>query len=175
MAEDPNTFVLLLRLVLSFGMVLALVGGATWMLRRRGLLRGVTGARPTGRLEVLDRKSLGKTSSIVLARVGGRPLLLGVTGQQIAVLSDAPDLDAAWRTQDGSATEAAVEPAAATTTVVPLRATGTGTAAATSISTATRNMTGGARRTGRTTAAPTADRTRMSFVEALQELTIRRS
>ena len=157
MAEDTDTFVLLLRLVLSFGVVLAFVGAATWALRRRGLLRAVTGRRPTGRLEVLDRRSLGKSSSIVLARVGDRPLLLGVTGQQISVLSDAPDLDSAWRGQE--ATDAP-RPAVAVRHARTARAT---------------NRTGGARRTGHPTAAPTAERTRMGFVEALQELTVRRS
>src|SRR5690606_13976478 len=93
-AADPNTLVLVLRLGLSFGMVLGLVAGVTWVLRRRGLLRPNAGHTAGGRLEGLDRKSLGKSSSLVLARVGDTAVLLGVTGERIEVLSDRPGLDA---------------------------------------------------------------------------------
>jgi len=95
MAEAPSTFMLLLRLGVSLGLVLALVGAITWVLRRRGLLRPANRGTD-GRLEVLDRKALGKRASLVVARVGGTAVLVGVTDTHISVLSEAPGLDAAW-------------------------------------------------------------------------------
>src|SRR5690606_3501079 len=82
-------------------------------LRRKGLLRPTAGAGAGGRLEVLDRKSLGKNASLVLARVGDTAVLLGVTGERIEVVSDRPGLDAAWRRAEAAVAEAttAAEPA----------------------------------------------------------------
>jgi flagellar biosynthetic protein FliO len=146
-AEDPNTLMLFVRLALSLAMVLGLVGGITWLLRRRGLLRPAGVGASSGKLEILDRKALGKATSLVLARVGGQSLLLGVSGDRIEMLSDAPGLDAAWTTEP--------------TPPTPF--------------TETTHLTMGARRTGHPEAAPPAGRTRMNFIEALQELTVRRS
>jgi flagellar biogenesis protein FliO len=187
MADDPNTLMLFLRLALSFGMVLGLVGGITWVLRRKGLLRPTAGAGAGGRLEVLDRKSVGKNASLVLARVGDTAVLLGVSGDRIQVVSDRPGLDAAWR--DADSTTALAEVTELAEQVQPVAATASAPAAtrpsarpaltlATAPTTATAPMTtrtGGARRTGLPMAAPAAGRTRMSFIEALQELTVRRS
>lgn len=167
MADDPNTLMLFVRLALSLGMVLALVGGATWVLRRRGLLRP-GGVAPSGRLEVLDRKSVGKNASIVLARVGDQAMLLGVTGEHIELLSDREGLDAAWRDEPTTAITTTTTNAPADTAVPITPRTAAHTRP-------TRPMTGGARRTGRPVTAPAVDRTRMSFIEALQELTVRRS
>lgn len=182
MAEDPNTLMLFLRLAMSFGIVLGLVGGVTWVLRRKGLLRPTAGSATHGRLEVLDRKSLGKSGSLVLARVGGKAMLLGVTGERIELLSDADGLDAAWRDQGAAASveepvlhttqDASAQPS--TGSVVDL-ATARGRNMAGAAARAQRPMAGGARRTGLPMAAPAAGRTRMSFIEALQELTVRRS
>ena len=187
---DTSTVALVLRLALSLGLILALVGGFTWVLRRKGLLRpGAAGGRG-GRLEVLDRRALNKHASIVLARVGGTAVLLGVTEQRVQVLSSAEGLDAAWdeipelttsSTPDPVAAVAAAAPTAGPTATtnapqvpahppigpvpvpVPVAAATSGTAVL------------GARRTGlpvATTATPPA---RMSIVEALRELTVRRS
>lgn len=192
MADDPNTLMLFVRLGLSFGMVLGLVAGVTWVLRRRGLLRPNGGSNAGGRLEVLDRKSLGKTSSLVLARVGDTAVLLGVTGDRIQMLSDRPGLDAAWREPapaeiDGAEIDETADAdgaidllGAARATTAAHAPTRTRTAAhrrptTNRPATADTTRTGGARRTGLPMAAPAADRTRMSFIEALQELTVRRS
>ncbi len=187
---DTSTVALVLRLALSLGLILALVGGFTWMLRRKGLLRpGAAGGRG-GRLEVLDRRALNKHASIVLARVGGTAVLLGVTEQRVQVLSSAEGLDAAWddiaeldTTSTPDTVPTVASTAAATNTAeittmpqvpahppigpvpvpVPVAAATSGTAVL------------GARRTGlpvATTATPPA---RMSIVEALRELTVRRS
>lgn len=175
MADDPNTLVLFLRLILSFGVVLALVCGLTWVLRRRGLLRPGGQVGTPGRLEILDRKSLGKTSSLVVARMGDQTLLLGVTGERIEVLSDAPGLAApeAARPAGAEAARSATAPASPATAPAshgPISVRHTNPAAR-----AGTHRTGGTRRTGHPKAAPAVDRTRMSFIEALQELTVRRS
>jgi flagellar biosynthetic protein FliO len=198
---DTSTAALVLRLALSLGLVLALVGAVTWVLRRRGLLRPGAGTGRGGRLEVLDRRSLNKHASIVLARVGGTAVLLGVTEERVEVLSAAEGLDAAWQelpASDGATaaapgtdgTDAPLRtPSAGTGTVVPAQPplAPIPTAPVTLPTTATSRPTTavpaaagspavlGARRTGlpvATTATPPA---RMSFVEALRELTVRRS
>jgi flagellar biosynthetic protein FliO len=156
---DTSTAALVLRLVLSLGIVLALVGAVTWALRRKGLLRtGPVGGRG-GRLEVLDRRPLNRHASIVLARVGGTAVLLGVTEQRVEVLSTAEGLDAAWRELPEADATPAPGPAIPAAPVEPAAAPVPGT-----------------RRTGfPVVASATTPPARMSFVEALRELTVRRS
>lgn len=215
LVEAPNTMMLVLRLALSLGLVLALVGAVTWVLRRRGLLApgGAKGA--TGRLEVLDRKTLNKHASLVVARVGDVAVLVGVTEQQVTVLSDAPGLDAAWRAavEDDLAAaglqaavtpaDVALEPAVAAIddataaplppadfpgefpadTVIDLERLLQLPSAAPALDTpamalaADAELDTEARRTGlRVDAdAATATSSGMSFIEALRELTVRRS
>lgn len=164
MAESPSTLMLMLRLALSLGLVLAMVGAVTWALRRRGML-GPTQRGASGRLEVLDRKSLGKHASLVVARVGGVAVLVGVTDQNVTVLSEDPRIDAAWT---------APEPDAGLTGDVAdlerMWAAGD----------TDDHTTMETRRTGFPVEAPAvADASTttsgMSFVEALRELTVRRS
>lgn len=179
LVEAPNTFMLILRLVLSLGLVLALVGVVTWVLRRRGLLAPGGAKTSTGRLEVLDRKALTKHASLVVARVGGVAVLVGVTERQITVLSEAPGIDAAWNATP-EAELVAVEPARAD----PVAA---GAVAESALdlellmqlpsAAVHAEQTTGARRTGLRVDADAAVTTSsgMSFVEALRELTVRRS
>ncbi len=153
MADQPSTIFLLLRLGLSLGLVLALVGGITWVLRRRGLLAGGLGSKASGRLQVLDRKSLSKHASLVVAKVGDTSVLLGVTDQNVTVLSDSDGLISGWGTP---AVSEPVSPAPAGADKITIM---------------------GSRRTGTpvSTQAVATDSTGMSFVEALRELTVRRS
>ncbi len=203
MAESPNTFMLLLRLGMSLGMVLALVGAVTWVLRRRGLLRTTAAGDTQARLQVVDRKSLGKRASIVVASVGDVTVMLGVTDQQVNVLATAPGEGGSWVTTPAAIDATATTDAAATTNAADTT-TGSATAdltagptadpaldaavaasqparAATRCSTApsarVAGMTMGARRTGTRVQAPSADTepTGMSFVDALRELTVRKS
>lgn len=162
MADQPSTLILLMRLGLSLGLVLALVGGVTWVLRRRGLLSGSLGGKTTGRLQILDRKSLSKHASLVVARVGDTSVLLGVTDQNVTVLSDSAGLVDGWCETPGT-TRAADKP-----TVQLIE----GAAEA-----PTEIKIMGSRRTGTpvSTQAVATDSTGMSFVEALRELTVRRS
>jgi flagellar protein FliO/FliZ len=65
--------------------VLALLGLAAKLLRRRGL--GGTGSAGT-RIEVLARHGLGRTSSVQLVRIAGRTLVLGVTDSSVQLLGE---------------------------------------------------------------------------------------
>ena len=206
LVESPNTMMLVLRLALSLGLVLALVGAVTWVLRRRGLLAPGGAKRSTGRLEILDRKPLSKHASLVVARVGGVAVLVGVTEQQVAILSDAPGIDAAWAVEDED--DNAVLPVTTLLAESPLdtpapgrplppadfpQATATATADGTivagsvlelerlmllpSADSAGTDQIMETRRTGLRVDADAAITTSsgMSFVEALRELTVRRS
>ena len=167
LVESPNTMMLVLRLALSLGLVLALVGAVTWVLRRRGLLAPGGAKRSTGRLEILDRKPLSKHASLVVARVGGVAVLVGVTEQQVAILSDAPGIDAAWAVEDeddGTIVAGSV-PELERLILLP------------SADSAGTDQIMETRRTGLRVDADAAITTSsgMSFVEALRELTVRRS
>jgi len=87
---------LFVRLVVSLGVVVAIMAGAAWLLKRAAsggfgaAARGRSG-RPV-RIEVLARQSLGRRSSVALVRAGGRGLVLGITDQHVTVLAEtAPD------------------------------------------------------------------------------------
>jgi flagellar protein FliO/FliZ len=84
--EDLSVVALLGRLAISMAIVLALLGLAAKLLRKRGL--GNTGGSPATRIEVLARQGLGRTSSVQLVRVAGRTLVLGVTDTSVQLLGD---------------------------------------------------------------------------------------
>ena len=104
-------------LALEFGrmlLALALVLGLLWACSRvgrgrnkRGLGRSVPGI-DTGRIEVMDRRSLGRHSSIAVVRAAGKIMVVGQTPQQISVLMEAE------RNVDPG-TGAAIEPVNGTT------------------------------------------------------------
>jgi flagellar biogenesis protein FliO len=95
-------------LALEFGrmiLALALVLGLLWLFSkfgrgRQNKGRGLWTSRDdAGRIEVMDRRSLGRHSSIAVVRAAGRIVVVGQTPQQISVLLDADQgLDAS----DGS-------------------------------------------------------------------------
>jgi flagellar biosynthetic protein FliO len=67
--------------------VLAMMGGAAWWLRRRGLVQPISARRPSGRrLESLERLPLGPQQSLHLVRVGSRALLVAATPSGCALL-----------------------------------------------------------------------------------------
>jgi hypothetical protein len=78
------------RMLLALGLVLGLL----WLFSKfgrgrvnRGRGRFMPGA-DTGRIEVMDRRSLGRHSSIAVVRAAGRIVVVGQTPQQISVLLD---------------------------------------------------------------------------------------
>ena len=97
---DTSLVALLVRVVFSLGVVLAVMWGAATVLRRSG----VTGTAATGRrgvkrtapVEVIARRGLSRGASLIVVRLGGRALVLGVTEQQVSLLSeiDPVELDA---------------------------------------------------------------------------------
>ncbi len=110
-----GSFVLLFgRTLLALATVLFLV----WALSRlAGRNRGVAGAKRSGapgeaRLELLSRKSLSRTASVVVVRVGDRNLVVGVTPQSVTLITEvaASELepgaaqlqaDTPWRAESG--------------------------------------------------------------------------
>jgi flagellar protein FliO/FliZ len=98
---DVSLLALLVRVVVSLGVVLAVMAAAAAVLRRSG----VVGAAPAGRrgsrrrslpLEVIARHGLSRSSSIAVVRLGERALVLGVTEHQVTLLTevDPAELDA---------------------------------------------------------------------------------
>jgi flagellar biogenesis protein FliO len=79
------------RMILALGLVLGLL----WLFSKFGRGRQSKGrsrwmARPDGgKIEVMDRRSLGRHSSIAVVRAAGRVVVVGQTPQQISVLLDA--------------------------------------------------------------------------------------
>jgi flagellar protein FliO/FliZ len=92
-------------LALEFGrmvLALALVLGLLWLFSKFGRGRQAKGrglwtprGGDEGRIEVMDRRSLGRHSSIAVVRAAGRIVVVGQTPQQISVLLDTdPSADA---------------------------------------------------------------------------------
>src|SRR5277367_6085091 len=101
-------------LVLEFGrmiLALGLVLGLLWLFSKFGRGRKGKGRSrwmpraDEGKIEVMDRRSLGRHSSIAVVRAAGRIVVVGATPQQISVLLDArPDPDFAGEEAAGSQT-----------------------------------------------------------------------
>jgi flagellar biogenesis protein FliO len=94
-ADDVDTVELLLRLVSSLAVVLALVGAATWALRRSGGLRrlgGIGRSGPGVTVQVVDRVGVAKGATVALVRVGGRTMVVGATEREVTLLAEAPEL-----------------------------------------------------------------------------------
>ncbi len=89
--EDVSALALVVRVVVSLGVVLAVMAGAAAVLRRNGVpgRRAGLGRRSATRVEVLARHGLSRTSSVAVVKVGERALVLGVTEQQITLLTEA--------------------------------------------------------------------------------------
>jgi flagellar biosynthetic protein FliO len=78
------------RMLLALCVVLFLVWALS-RLARRGQAGGLSkrdGAPERTRLEVLGRKSLSRTASVAIVRVGGRDLVVGVTPQSVTLISE---------------------------------------------------------------------------------------
>jgi flagellar protein FliO/FliZ len=83
--------------LLAFGrmiLVLGLIIGVLVVLARcgrkwqRGSGIAGFGAKPTGRIEVLSRRSLGRHISLLVVRVAHRTLLVGQSNQQMTLLAE---------------------------------------------------------------------------------------
>ena len=82
---DTSFVALAIRLVLSLGLVLAIMLAAAAVVKRRGLGRLGRG----GVMEVVSRQSLNRGSSLAVVRVGDRHLILGVTEHSVTLIDEA--------------------------------------------------------------------------------------
>jgi flagellar protein FliO/FliZ len=76
-----------LSMIASFLLVLALLFGTLWFLRRLGA-GGLK--RSGGRLAVLESLWLGPKQRIAIVRVDGREVMIAITQQQISLLTSLP-------------------------------------------------------------------------------------
>ena len=79
---------LLVRLVLSLGVVIVLMAALAKV--ARGRMGRATGRRrdPSLQLQVLSRQTIGKNASVLLVRAGDRGLLLGVTEHNVSLITE---------------------------------------------------------------------------------------
>ena len=87
--ESPQTFETMtdaVRVFGALGLVLALVLGLAWLVRR-GTLKFPGGRAPV-QIRVESAASLGERRSVVIVSVEGRRLLLGLTPMQVSHLAD---------------------------------------------------------------------------------------
>jgi flagellar protein FliO/FliZ len=97
---DTSLVVLLVRVVVSLGVVLAVMAGAAAVLRRSGVagtaMAGKRGTRRRAAVEVIARHGLSRSASVTVVRMGERALVLGVTEHQVSLLAeiDPAELDA---------------------------------------------------------------------------------
>jgi flagellar protein FliO/FliZ len=97
---DTSLAALLVRVVVSLGVVLVVMWGAATVLRRSGVAgtaaTGRRGVRRKAPVEVIARHGLSRGASVTVIRLGGRALVLGVTEHQVSLLTeiDPAELDA---------------------------------------------------------------------------------
>jgi flagellar protein FliO/FliZ len=94
--SGTSTLELMVRLVLSLVVVVGLMIGVTAVLKRRGFAGFAPGAgrraAPGVQVEVLARRTLGRSASVAVVRAGGKSMVLGVTDNHVTLLADA-DVD----------------------------------------------------------------------------------
>jgi flagellar protein FliO/FliZ len=84
---DGSVVLAVIRLLVSLAVVLVLLV----MLARWASKRGIGGARPgraTVEVEVLTRRSLGRSSTLQVVKVGTQVMVLGVTDHGVSVLGE---------------------------------------------------------------------------------------
>jgi flagellar biosynthetic protein FliO len=166
--DAPSTGELLVRLVFSLGIILGLLLLAAKVARRNGRtlrLPGIGsfgGKRRDPVINVIERTSLSKNASLAVVQVGDRTMVVGITDHEVSLLTDQVDL--AVTTDDGydddDTADGTDEPVAGVTQISAMRgAKGTlplpsGSAALDAVAKPDRPP-------------------RMSFVDALREMTVR--
>jgi flagellar protein FliO/FliZ len=85
--EDVSVVALLVRLVVSLGVVLVLMAIAARLLARQSPGRRIArNGRPVP-IQILARQSLSKNSSVAVVQAGGKALIVGVTDAQVTLLA----------------------------------------------------------------------------------------
>lgn len=82
MAAAPSSAGSLLQVLLALALVLGLIVGAAWMMRRLSLVPGA-GA---GHLRVVSGVMVGQRERVVIVEINGQWLVLGVTSEQVNLL-----------------------------------------------------------------------------------------
>jgi flagellar protein FliO/FliZ len=89
---DTSLLALLVRVVVSLGVVLAVMWGAATVLRRSGVAgtaaTGRRGVRRKAPVEIVSRHGLSRGAFVTVVRFGGRALVLGVTEHQVSLLTE---------------------------------------------------------------------------------------
>jgi flagellar protein FliO/FliZ len=97
-STGPSTVELLVRMVLSLGLVLGLVYLAARVVRRNGagLRLGLPGGRTRHEpaIIVLDRQALTRNASVAVVQVGGRTMVVGITEHEVSLLADSTEVAA---------------------------------------------------------------------------------
>jgi flagellar biogenesis protein FliO len=84
---------MLVRLVVSMGVVMALMAVAARVLRRRADGAGRSRRRRGDAVELVARRSLSKGASVAVVRTGGKTLVLGVTDHNVSLLATNDAID----------------------------------------------------------------------------------
>ncbi|WP_434634212.1 flagellar biosynthetic protein FliO [Chromobacterium sp. CV08] len=85
-AAAPSPFVSLLQVIFGLAVVLGAIVGVAWLFKR--LSGGVMGA--AGRIRVVGGTMVGQKERVVIVELEGEWLVLGVTPQQVNLLSKMP-------------------------------------------------------------------------------------
>jgi flagellar biogenesis protein FliO len=167
--DAPSTAELLVRLVFSLGVILGLLLLAAKVARRNGRtlrLPGIGsfgGKRREPVINVIERTSLSKHASLAVVQVGDRTMVVGITDHEVSLLTDQVDVSVTADNDDDEVSDVddePVQPVAGVTQISAMR----GAKGTLPLPTGSAALD----------AVVTPDRpTRMSFVDALREMTVR--
>jgi len=93
--EPPNQTLLLLKTVGALALVLGLILLGGYLLKRYGAASGIASDRSDS-IRVVATKMLGARRSLMLVRVRGQTLLLGLTPQSINCLTEIHEVEGEW-------------------------------------------------------------------------------
>lgn len=113
---DVSLVALLVRVVVSLGVVLAVMAGAAAVLRRSGVAGSAVGGKRGGRrrpvpVEILARHGLSRGAFVTVVRLGGRALVLGVTEHQVSLLTEVDPAELEAESLSAEADESSAGPA----------------------------------------------------------------
>lgn len=94
--EETGGWEAIFQMLAALAIVLGLIALAAYLLRRYGKAAGLA---PSGRgdaIRIVTTKMLGSRRSLMLVRVRGQTLLLGVTPQAINCLTEIHEIEGEW-------------------------------------------------------------------------------
>ena len=84
--ETQNYTFVMLRLIGSLALIIALIFGVSWLIRKSGLVGSSRGVRGGGSMDVLEVLPLGPNRNMVMVRVMDTVYLCGQTATSISLL-----------------------------------------------------------------------------------------